>query len=325
MNAKPSWKSLLCLAAVTCCLISAHGTWAVEPDAEDAPANELSPAEALLEKLDPFYTQHVIACGMPIVSSEKVSKVALKEAAYLTEKLLANRPDLKQGLVKRTMYYCVIAHCEMQTDMPECRGMDAWWDYRARGLGGRPSSCGEENLLNYEGDPWGGESIFIHEFAHGLQGIIGGIDEGFNERLRALSDEAARSGRFRGYAIEGGVGEFWAEGVQAWFNCNRTIRPECGGGQSSFEVLGPNGEHVCHLTRREHVKKHLPEYAKLIDETFHQNPWVYKPVAERLDEPHLKGYDPAKAPTFRWPPGVKEAFLKHQAEEAEKRKQRESD
>ena len=47
------------------------------------------------------------------------------------------------------------------------------------------------------------------------------------------------------------------------------------------------------------------------------------PVMKRLDEPHLRGYDPAKTPTFRWPPEVIEAFNRHKAEEAEKQKQRE--
>jgi len=56
--------------------------------------------------------------------------------------------------------------------------------------------------------------------------VLGGMDERFNARLEALYDKAEQSGRFRGYAIEGGPGEFWAEGVQAWFNCNGTIRSE---------------------------------------------------------------------------------------------------
>jgi len=35
-----------------------------------------------------------------------------------------------------------------------------------------------------------------------------------------------------------------------------------------------------------------------------------------------RGYDPAKAPTFRWPPKVIEAFKRIEAEKARKRKQR---
>ena len=271
-------------------------------------------ADVLLKTLDPFYKQHIVADGMVITGSDKVSMHALREVEYLARKVLANRPDVRKKLGETSkMYVCVMAYNEMQTDLPECRGMQLWWSYRARGLAGRPVSCGEENVLGFPGDPWQGENIFIHEFAHGFQDIIAGIDAPFGARFAALYDAARKSGRIRGYAMDGGPAEFWAEGVQAWFNCNGTIRPQSGGGQSSFEILGPQGEHVCHLATREQLKTHLPEYARLLDETFRQNEWVYVPVAKRLDEPHLRGYDPAKAPTFRWPPAVLAAGIREQA------------
>ncbi len=305
-------------AISACCFFPPRSGVAAEADLA-----EPSGPETLLKTLDPFYKQHVVADGLLIVGSEKVSPYALREVAYLARQMLTNRPDVMKTLGgKRKMYACVMAYNEMQNELPECRGLDAWWNYRARGLAGGSVSCGEENVLGFQGDPWQGENIFIHEFAHGLQGVIGGIDEPFNKRLATLYDKAKQSGRFRGYAIEGGIGEFWAEGVQAWFNCNGTIRPKSGGGQSSFEILGPQEEHVCHLATREQVKTHLPEYAKLLDESFGKNEWVYVPVAKRLDQPHLRGYDPARAPTFCWPPDVVEAFDRHRAEEAEKQERR---
>jgi len=306
--------SSLCCFFYTCCCLGAETESAEQP----------SRAEALLKTLDPFYKQHVVADGLLIVGSEKVSPYALREVAYLARRMLVNRPDVMKKLGgTRKMYVCVMAYNEMQTDLPECRRMEPWWDYRARGLAGGSVSCGEENVLCFRGDPWQGENIFIHEFGHGLQGVIGGIDEQFNARLAALYDKAEQSGRFRGYAIEGGIGEFWAEGVQAWFNCNGTIRPKAGGGQSSFEVLGPQGEHVCHIATRAQLKTHLPEYARLLDDSFRQNEWLYVPVAKRLNEPHLRGFDPAKAPTFRWPPEVVRAFNRFKAKEAKKQEQTE--
>lgn len=283
-------------------------------------AKQAYSAEALRKTLDPFYKQHIVADGLVVAGSEKVSLPALREVGYLAKKLLANRPDVMSALCeKRKMFVAVMAYCELQTDLPDCRGMSLWWAYRARGLGSRPVSCGEENVLNFKGDPWEGENIFIHEFAHGIQSVIGGLDDQFDERLRDLFTKSEKSGRFRGYAIEGGIAEFWAEGVQAWFNCNGTIRPKSGGGQSSFEVLGPKGEHVCHLQTRQQMRTHMPDFAKLLDDSFRQNNWLYVPVAERLDEPHLKGFDPAQAPTFRWPPAVVEAFHRIEAERASKK------
>ena len=277
--------------------------------------NPYSP-QALRKTLDPFYKQHIVADGLVVAGSEKVSLYALGEAGYLANKMLANRPDVMRDLwEKRKMFVAVMAYCELQTDLPDCKGMSLWWAYRARGLGSRPVSCGEENLLDLKGDPYKGENIFIHEFAHGIHSVLG---EEFNVQLRKLYDQAKESGRFGGYAIDGGVGEFWAEGVQTWFECNGRKRPKSGRGSDSFTVLGPQGELVCHLTTREQLKTYCPEFARLLDNTFRQNKWVYVPVLQRLDEPHLQGFDPNDAPEFRWPPAVIEAYDRIEAENARK-------
>ena len=65
-------------------------------------------------------------------------------------------------------------------------------------------------------------------------------------------------------------------------------------------------------------KAYLPGLAELIDDELRQNRWVYVPVLKRLDQPDLRGYDPAKAPTFRWPPKVVEAFDRIEAEKAKR-------
>jgi len=281
--------------------------------------NPYSP-QSLRKTLDPFYKQHIVADGLVVAGSEKVSLYALGEAGYLAKKMLANRPDLMRDLCeKRKMFVAVMAYCELQTDLPDCRHMSLWWAYRARGLGARPVSCGEENLLDLKGDPYKGESIFVHEFAHVIHSVLG---EEFNARLRELYDNAKESGRFGGYAIDGGVGEFWAEGVQTWFGCNGTRRSRSGLGIDSFTVLGPQGELVCHLTTRKLLKTHCPDFARLLDSTFRQNKWVYVPVLQRLDEPHLRGFDPADAPKFRWPPAVVKAYDRIEAERAAKAKKK---
>jgi len=289
---------------LVCAACSLLFTCAVSKAEPDTAAKRASIA-ARVKELDPFFKQHVPVGGTMVAGSDKVSKRALQEVAYLTRKLLANRPDILNGY---TRLLTVLAYTEMQSALPACRGMSPWWDYRARGLAGSTISCGEENVLCLKGDPWAGENIFIHEFGHGLNGAFAKTDPKFQTRLVALHAKAAKSGLFQGYGIEGGCSEFWAEGVQAWFNCNGSIRPKSGGGQSSLERVGPNGEHVIHIRRREHVKEYLPGLAKLLDESFAQNQWTYVPVSKRLDEPHLKGFDPATAPTFRWPEGLAEKF-----------------
>ncbi len=277
---------------------------------EAVPAEAPSGADALLKSLDPFYEQHVVADGLLIVGSRKVSPYALREVAHLVRKMLSQRPDVLKTLGEKKRYVGVMAYNEMTTDIPECRHMGPWWDKRARGLGGNPVTCAEENLLSFKGDPYRGENIFIHEFAHGLQGILAGMDERFNPRLESLYQAARQTGRFRGYGM-GNRGEFWAEGVQSWFDCNR---------RGGLEVRDAGGEQGVQIITRQQLQSHLPGLAELLDEAFAGNAWVYVPVSKRLDQPHLRGYDPARAPTFRWPPGVIEAFNRIEAEKAKKRK-----
>jgi len=280
----------------------------------------------LLKTRDPFYKQHIAPDGVLIISSEKVSKYALAEASYLMRMMLVNRPDVMKKVTARNICICVMAHSEMTTDMPECRKMSPWWDMRARGLGGNPLICAEENLLCFKGDPWAGESIFVHEFGHIVQGAIAQVDGISKESFQAMFDKAKATGRFRGYGMNN-TGEFWAEGVQAWFNCNGTMRGKFAGGQSSLEALGPGGKHLCHITTRKQLKKHLPALAELLNKSFGGNKWSYTPPAKRLGQPHLRGYDPKKAPVFRWPEKVVEAFNridpKMKADQARRRKQAE--
>jgi alpha-glucosidase len=301
------------------CLFLA-GVCAGEKAEKAATRPKLSPAETLLKTLDPFYKQHLVVDGLLIVSSEKVSKHALGEVAYLVRKMLAKRPDILAMLAKRN-YLGVMAYTEMTSDIPESRNMGPWWDMRARGLSGRLITCAEENLLMFKGDPWAGENIFVHEFAHGIHHVLLSLDKKFGPRLRALCKKAQESGRFRGYGLDdkGEPLEFWAEGVQAYFNCNGSIRPKAAGSNPSFEALGPDGKHLCHIRTREQLKKYLPGLARLIDESFGRNPWSYVPVAKRLDEPHLRGFDPAKAPTFRFPKKVIEGFNRIEAEKKAKK------
>jgi len=268
-------------------------------------------AEAFFKKLDPFYKKLVVVKGLPIVSSEKVRSQALEEVAYLVKKLLAKRPDILRELVSRGAYVSVMAYNEMQTDLPECRHMSLWWAKRARGLGGRNVSCGEENLLSFPGDPYKGENIFIHEFAHALHGAFTRLDKGFSEKLAGLYKKAKESGRFRGYGMTT-IGEFFAEGVQSYFSCNR---------QGGLELVNSEGKVVCRINTRGQLKKYMLEYAKFLEKCFGGNEWVYVPVLKRLNEPHLKGYDPSKAPTFRWPKHVLEAYYKIEAEKAKRRKE----
>lgn len=255
-----------------------------------------APPETLRKdfRLDPFYKKVVLTDGFPVVGSEKVSDFALKEAAYLIDRMLSGRDDLRQALVRHKVRFGVLAATEYTTDLPEYRNLKPplFWNKRARGLGATPRnplvSCGEENLLAYPGDPYEGENILVHEFSHAIHGVaLRDVDPKFDERLRILFAEAMRQGLWKNTYAATNPAEYWAEGVQSWFDCNRRRDPQRNG-----------------VTTREQLQKYDPRLAELVAEVFKNNPWRYR-RPDRRDQPgHLAGYDRAKAPHFAWPAEV---------------------
>ena len=65
-----------------------------------------------------FYKKYLDADGYPIVASEKVNDYALEEAAYLINRMLAKRPDVRSAMVKSGSRLCIIASREFTTDLP---------------------------------------------------------------------------------------------------------------------------------------------------------------------------------------------------------------
>ncbi len=247
-----------------------------------------SPPDSLA--LDSFYQKHISANGYPIISSEKVSDYALKEAAYLVNMMLARRPDVREAMVKGGSRLIVMAHDEFTTDVPEHSKMTPkdFWDARARGLGGSRTdpvcSCGEENLLGFEGDPYSTECILIHEFAHNihLRGLVV-VDPTFDDRLKAAYERAMKAGLWKTKYASVNHAEYFAEGVQSWFNNNRP----------------PDHDHN-HVDTREELREYDPGLAALCEEVFGDTELVYSKPETRLTG-HLEGYDPSKAPKFVWP------------------------
>jgi alpha-glucosidase len=214
-------------------------------------------------KLDPFYQKHVDLEGLSILSPAKVSDDALAEARYLIRHVLAGRPDVLKAMVKNRVRVVVMAPTEMTTDVPEQRHLKndpkTNWDKRARGLGGRLTSCGEENLLNLKGDRYRNENILIHEFAHAIHRYgVGGLDRTFDGRLKGTYARATEKGLWKKTYAATNHSEYWAEGVQSYFDCNNP----------------PNASHN-DVNTREELAEYDPGLFKLIDESFGKNPWRY--------------------------------------------------
>ena len=253
------------------------------------------PTQELRERLalPDFYEKSLFAGELPVLGSRRVSDFALQEAAYLVDCILEGRDDLRRAMAEARMRVVVMAATEFTTDVPEHADLRPaqYWNRRARGLGASAEcpvvSCGEENLLDLAGDPYRAENIFIHEFAHTIHEIgLRAVDPGFDARLRAAYDAALSAGRWSGTYAATSSSEYWAEGVQSWFECNRA-----------------NDRDHNDIDTREKIRHYDPPLAALIESVFGNRPWRYqKPGARQPPSEHLTGFDRSTAPRFAWPP-----------------------
>ena len=226
-----------------------------------------------------FYKKYVDCGGLPIVSSEGVSDAALFEAAELANKMLAGRPDIRKAMIERGGRVMIVGVKEGITQLPEYGWLKPkeFWNKRSRGFGGGygkvTTSVAEENLLCLPVDLYEEECIFIHEFAHTIHETLNlsHKDKKFDKKLKetyekALAKELWRCPYKEMYAAVN-YREYWAEGVQSWFDANN---------QNNFKHN--------HVNTREELKAYDPDLAQLIDETFRltdKTDWRYEPLVKR--------------------------------------------
>ncbi len=250
-------------------------------------------------KIPAFYKKYLDAKGYPIVASGTVNDYALREASYLVDMMLVKRDDIRAAMTKSGSRLSILAWNEFTTDVADFAHFEPkdFWDARARGTGGSETdpycSCGEENLLGYPGDPYATENILIHEIAHNihLRGVLN-LDPTFDARLKKAYDTAMEAGLWKGKYASVNDREYFAEGVQSWFDNNRE----------------PDHDHN-HVNTRAELLEYDPGLAELCREIFGETELKYTKPVTRLTG-HLEGYDPSKAPTFVWP----ERLMKVKAE-----------
>ncbi|MBK1832565.1 hypothetical protein [Roseibacillus ishigakijimensis] len=242
--------------------------------------------------LGDHYQKVLLLEGFPIVGSEKVADEALQEAAVVIGHMLKNRPDILRQLGENKIRLGIMAVEERTSDLPEHGDLypHAFWDRRARGLGAsreRPAvSCGEENLLHNPGDPYQTESIMVHEFAHAIHLMaVNDLDSTFDERLEKTYREAMARGLWKGLYAADNSREYFAEGVQSWFDTNRE-----------------NDALHNHVNTREELVDYDPALAALVKEVFGENDWRYVRAdhPSRAGEPHLRELDRSQLPPFAW-------------------------
>ncbi len=255
-----------------------------------------------------FYTKALIIRGMPVIGSPKVSDWAFLECAFVIDHMLADSPEsVRSALLKSKVRIGILSVVEYTMDIPENQHerenrnplAAAYQDRRSRGLGGLPlATCGEENLLDLNGDPYKAEDITIHEFSHTVASAINEVDPDWYARLKQTYQQAMAKGLFAHTYSATNEQEYWAEGAQAWFDC-----------------ASPKKDPTVHsgIWTREQLKAYDPDLAKLEAEVFGDGAWRYiradgKPLQFEgksysrtpSELSHLAGLDRNQMPTFNF-------------------------
>ena len=86
--------------------------------------------------------------------------------------------------------------------------------------------------------------------------------------------------------------EYWAEGVQCWYDTNRTH----------------DHDHN-HIHTRAQLKTYDPGLAKLCEDVLGDSDWRFVSPRQRAGKGHLAGFDPSRAPTREELPHINKAAL----------------
>ena len=221
------------------------------------------------DELDPFYAIMCDYAGIPITSSAQVPESALQAAWGIVATMLDAHPQVVEQMLEHKLIIGLVAEDEGITDLPEYAflrddpNMD--WNARSRGFGGNVQvplmSGAEENVLCYPTDPYLGENIFVHEFAHTMKDMgIALVDPQFNAALQLAYEAALAEGLWADTYAMSTVEEYWAEGVQDYFNTN-------------LEAIPTNGIHN-DINTREELEAYDPTLYAMIDRVFGGLDWT---------------------------------------------------
>jgi len=214
-----------------------------------------------------FYKKSFAGSGIPVQSSGAVSDPALSQACLIVVHMLSARDDVRAQMMSQQQRVVVLGVNEVTTEVPEYRnlyddfpGQD--WD-ELRGVGATlvipVSSAGEENLLCLGHEPYAGENVLVQTFATAVLLGVTAVDDTFDARLQSAYSDAMRTGNWQNtYAAVNRI-EYYAQGVQAWFEASPSVSP-------------PDGGHNDVNTRAK-LRAYDPALAALVAETMPADSW----------------------------------------------------
>ncbi len=253
-------------------------------------------------KFNPFYEKFTWAREFPVLGSAKVGDEALLKANDTIRKMFAYRHDLLKALINDNAKVVVLAKGELLTDLPEFAderaqaspAMSRHCDYT---IEKKVIVVPEENLLGGLGDPASGRCLLVGQMAKAVFSVaasrevderfttvrrdsqqyeqrliwnkssepIERMDVRFELRVRETFDASIKQGLWQGTPPARNTAEYWATGVEAYFDA---------AGRGFPPVGSPRP-----ITTREQLQAYDPALFKIVDETMlydgHQD-WRYR-------------------------------------------------
>jgi hypothetical protein len=248
-------------------------------------------------KVDPYYTKFTYAREFVVLGSKHVSDEALLRANDTIRKMFAYRHDVLKAMIADGARLVLLGRNEKLSDLPEFKGSGNKPGFEeVRYLDYTPDLklmvVPEENVLGLAKEPFAGKCMVVSVFAKGLYRVSGSrpvdpdfekrrdkqqyelrvkrLDVEFDRRLEKAYDAAVAKNQWRGTAAARDRVEYWAAGVEAYFDA-------AGDGQPPNLADRP-------VTTREALKSYDPDLYALVDETmaFKEHvDWRFKREARR--------------------------------------------
>ncbi len=158
-----------------------------------------------------FYKKSIVVQDILIATSDKVSDYALKESAYLFDKMMSSiNPEVAQRVRDKKLLCLLIGATEQISELPQFKTDKTgdeldFYNWRSRGflsnlnIDGRKQSVvvfAEEDVMEYPGGMQD-ESILVHEFGHVV------MFQGFNEAQMKQVSEAYKNTKEKGLYMDG--------------------------------------------------------------------------------------------------------------------------
>jgi hypothetical protein len=194
--------------------------------APDEPGKVSKPSIATLNPPEnEFFSKLLDFYGIPIKAHSVVTDEAMYAAYDRLALLLKNLPVVVSNLAAAGAELHIIGRDQVTTDLPEWRqdkGKALYEptyngqtrDERTRGMGGRLTSCGEENLLRLDTDRYRGRDICLHEFAHTIRSY--GIQPELRAKLDLQYQHSLERGLWKRSYAGSNPDEFFAE-LTMWY------------------------------------------------------------------------------------------------------------